>query len=79
MTVTYKDEKEYTTILKDDIKLETNWIAETEISPTDIQKEFVIPTNISAVFVNQTERAVSIFDDYNQTLYREFMESAVSI
>lgn len=78
MKVSYVDQKEY----NDALALAQANVANRETieaaSNTEVKTTFALPTNISSVFVEQTEKALSVFDDYNNTLYKAFMESAVS-
>jgi hypothetical protein len=41
------------------------------------EKLFSPDTKFTDVFTAKTEKALSLFDDYQQTLYRKFMESIV--
>lgn len=75
--IDYIDQKEYNDALIAANKIETNRET-TEVATTAIETAFNMPTNISSVFIANTEKALSVFDDYNNTLYKEFMESAVS-
>ncbi|HBB04688.1 TPA: hypothetical protein DCZ39_07530 [Patescibacteria group bacterium] len=75
MTITYIDQKTYETSRKAAEKIETNRVSKETIKAPEIKNIFVLPTHISSVFVENTEKALSVFDDYKKTLYRDFMES----
>ena len=77
MTITYIDQDEYDVARKAAEAIASNREIKEIASYTEIQKVFSIPTNISNIFIEQTEKALSIFDDHNQTLYKEFMESVL--
>lgn len=46
-------------------------------SSQEIKNVFALPKKVTDAFVESTEKALSIFDDHQQSLYREFMESIV--
>lgn len=77
LTITYIDQKEYEESKKTFEKDEKNWETKEIASSTEIKDTFEIPNNITSIFIEQTERTLSLFDDYNKTLYRNFMESIV--
>ena len=74
LTITYKDQKEYDAKTREAILVGSNWKVET-IAKTDIIKEFAMPDTISKVFIEQTEKTLSLFNIYKNTLYKDFMES----
>jgi len=77
LTIHYIDQKQHEAVLATAQDIEANREVTTGVSETEIKRVFAIPTNISDVFIEQTENTLSIFDDYNKTLYKEFMESIV--
>ncbi len=79
MTITYIDKKEYDVGLSEAAKITTNRETTPIASAAEVKTAFTMPTNISSVFVEKTEQALSIFDDYQNTLYKSFMESAVDV
>lgn len=79
LTISYIDQEEYDGALTAAEAIPSNREIKTITSSTEIKTTFNMPANLSNVFDEQTEKALSIFDDYNQTLYKEFMESIVGI
>ena len=75
LTITYKDQKEYDAKLEQALKVDANWKKETGSTKTDILKEFAMPDTINKVFIEQTEKTLSLFNIYKNTLYKDFMES----
>jgi len=73
LTINYIDQQKYEVSINAPSNRETREAAST----IDIKNTFVIPTNINSVFIESTEKTLSLFDDYIQTLYRDFMESIV--
>ncbi|MEI8007964.1 MAG: hypothetical protein WCI00_00505 [bacterium] len=76
MTITYKDQKEYDAKIGEALKVDANWKKET-IPKEDIIKEFTMPDTISKVFIDLTEKTLSLFNIYKNTLYKDFMESVL--
>ncbi len=77
LTINYIDQKAYQEAKNKAIHNKESRSVTTTFDEEGIKKEFALPTNISTVFAQDTEEALSVFDNYNKTLYREFMESIV--
>ena len=71
------DIEKYEIIYAEAIKDPNNRETREAASTIDIKNTFVIPTNINSVFIESTEKTLSLFDDYEQTLYKNFMKSIV--
>lgn len=76
-TIEYIDQERYEHALVDAEKIPENWKTREIISSTEIKNIFKLPTYFGTTFTDQTEKPLSMFDDYNKTLYRTFMESIV--
>ncbi len=77
LTIDYIIETEYTTayeIAKND---PNNYKREKLYSESAIEANLAMPKNIQNVFTSSTEQWLSIFDDYENTLYKTFMENIV--
>ncbi|MEI6774068.1 MAG: hypothetical protein WCL18_04640 [bacterium] len=79
MTINYIDQEEYDVALKTAEAIASNREITEIASYSEIKTMFALSTEVSKVFSEQTEKALSIFDDHNQTLYKEFMESIVDV
>ncbi|MEI7558853.1 MAG: hypothetical protein WCJ45_09065 [bacterium] len=79
MTITYLDQIIYTKSLSESELKDANRVLEPDISEENIKKAFDIPAPIKNTFTSQVEEALSVFDEYNKTLYKQFMESIVEV
>ena len=79
LTITYINEKEYADARKIAEAIPANRETKTEIAATDIENTFKMTTKISDVFIEKTEKALSVFDIHKNTLYKNFMESVVDV
>ena len=78
-TINYIDQKQYDAASKAAKAAETDkaYLETTTIQLSEIKDTFAMPTSVSKVFIESTEKTLSIFDNHNNTLYKEFMESIV--
>jgi len=76
LTINYIDKKQYDEAHK---AAETNeaYLETITIPSSEIKNTFAMPTSVSNAFIKSTEDVLAIFDNYNNTLYKEFMESIV--
>lgn len=77
MTITYLDQITYKKSLSASELKKANRTLEKDIPEQDIIHAFDISDPIKNAFTSQAEKALSVFDDYDKTLYKEFMESIV--
>jgi hypothetical protein len=77
LTINYIDQNAYQEAKNKAIYNKENRSVTTTFDEIDIKNEFKLPTNISAVFAQDTEETLSVFDNHDKTLYKEFMESIV--
>lgn len=77
LTITYLDQKTFHDKRNESIKKPESRTIVKKFESSDITKELSLPVDISDIFDDELEKALSVFDDYNKTLYREFMESIV--
>lgn len=74
LKIRYLDQTTY----MEDINNPDNREKEREIvSLSEIQTIFTMPANVTDAFADSTERTLSIFDDYQNTLYKNFMKYIV--
>jgi homoaconitase/3-isopropylmalate dehydratase large subunit len=78
LTINYIDQNEYDAAHAA-AEVDAAYLETIIISSSEINNTFTMPTSVSNVFIENTEQALSIFDDHNKTLYREFMESIVDV
>ncbi|MEI6672240.1 MAG: hypothetical protein WCL02_02525 [bacterium] len=77
LTINYIDQKEYEKTILESQNNESSRKYETGISSIDVKNTFKLPTNLSNVFVENTEKALSMFTIYKNTLYKEFMANVL--
>lgn len=74
LKISYLDQTRY----MEDINNPDNREEKKEIvSLREIETIFTMPANVTDAFADSTEKTLSIFDNYQQTLYRKFMENIV--
>ncbi len=77
LTIKYRDEEAYKKGIEN-VKKSPNSFETKIIETAEIKKIFAMPINIKKVFVEQTEKILSKFDDKNKAFYEAFMESSLN-
>lgn len=79
LTITYLDQVTYKKSLSESELKNANRTIEKNISEQEIIHAFDISDPIKNTFTDQVEEALSVFDEYDKTLYKQFMESIVEV